>query len=100
MSVGQLVAPAAGIGQTVVPYATFQAAFQKDPGQLNDAVQTATATASGGDPAEQQRLVAAWHEAIGALSQDAKPIQAKGGDGAAIMRSEEHELAARLQTDR
>ena len=98
MSVGQLAAPAAGIGQTVVPYATFQAAFEKDPGQLNDAVQAATATASGGDPAEQQRLVAAWHDAIGALSQNAKPVQAKGDDGAAILHTPQNELAARLQT--
>src|ERR1039458_10317464 len=98
MSVGQLAAPAAGIGQTVVPYATFQAAFQKDPGQLNDAVQAATATASGGDPAEQQRLVAAWHVAIDALSKDAKPTQAKGDDGAAILHTPQNELAARLQT--
>ena len=98
MSVGQLAAPAAGIGQTVVPYATFQAAFEKDPGQLNDAVQAATATASGGDPVEQQRLVATWHDAIGALSQNAKPVQAKGGDGAAIMHTPQNELAARLQT--
>lgn len=98
MSPEQAVAPAAGIGQTVVPYATFQEAFQKDPGQLNDAVLAATAQAAGGDPAEQQRLVANWHDAIGALSQNAKPVLAKGDSGAAIMHTPQNELASRLQT--
>ena len=78
MSPEQAVTPAAGIGQTVVPYATFQEAFQKDPGQLNDAVLAATAQAAGGDPVEQQRLVANWHNAIGALSQNARAGTGKG----------------------
>src|SRR5258707_3280289 len=92
------VAPAACIGQTVVPYATFQEAFQKDPGQLHDAVLAATAQAAGGDPVEQQRLVATWHDAIGALSQNAKPVLAKGGNGAAVLHPPQNELASRVPT--
>ena len=57
------------IGQTVVQYATFQEAFQRNPDQLNSAVQDAASQAAGGDPAVQQSLIAAWHNAIGVLSQ-------------------------------
>jgi hypothetical protein len=98
MSAGQPVAPAGGIGQTVVPYATFQDAFEEDPGKLNDAVQTATTTAAGGDPAAQQRFVADWHEAIGALSKNAKPVLARADGGGAILHTPQNALASRLQT--
>ena len=39
MSAGQPTAQA-GIGQTVVPYATLQEAFQKDPGKVHDAARS------------------------------------------------------------
>jgi hypothetical protein len=67
------------VGQTVVPYATFQEAFQSNPDQMNNAVQAAATQAAGGDPDEKQRLIAAWHNAIGVLSQDAKPVLKRGG---------------------
>ena len=86
------------IGQTVVPYATFQEAFQRNPDQVNSAVEAATRQAAGGDPAEQQRLIAAWHDAIGVLSRDAKPILKKGSSGDAILHTPQNELASRVQT--
>lgn len=86
------------IGQTVVPYATFQEAFQKNPDQMNSAVQVAAGQAAGGDPAEQQRLIAGWHNAIGALSQDAKPVLKKGDQGNAILHTPQNGMASRLQT--
>ena len=46
------------IGQTVVPYAAFQAAFESNPDQMNSAVMAAASQAAGGDTTEQQRLVA------------------------------------------
>ncbi len=98
MSAGQPVTPGAAIGQTLVPYATFQEAFQKDPGQLHDAVQAATAQASGGDKDQQQRMLAAWNDAMSALARDAKPVLAKGDQGQAILHTPQNELASRLQT--
>lgn len=98
MSAGQPIAPPATIGQTVVPYATFQEAFQKDPGQLHDAVQTATAKAAGGDPEAQQQMIAAWHNAMGELSKNAKPVLALGSEGDVIMHTPQNDLAARVQT--
>jgi hypothetical protein len=86
------------IGQTIVPYATFQEAFQRNPDQMNSAVQAATGQAAGGDPIEQQRMIAAWHNAIGALSQDAKPVQQKAAQGDAILHTPQNAIAARLQT--
>lgn len=86
------------IGQTVVQYATFQEAFQRNPDQLNSAVQDAASQAAGGDPAVQQSLIAAWHNAIGVLSQDAKPILKKGDQGKAILHTPQNEIASRLQT--
>ena len=53
------------VGQTVVPYAMFQEAFQSNPDQLNSAVNAAVGQAAKGDPAQQQRMIAAWHDAIG-----------------------------------
>ena len=66
------------IGQTVVRYATFQEAFQSNPDQMNDAVQAATTQAAGGDPDEKQRMIAAWHNAIGVLSKEAKRVDKMG----------------------
>ncbi len=86
------------IGQTVVPYAAFQAAFESNPDQMNSAVMAAASQAAGGDPAEQQRLVAAWHNAIGVLSQDAAPVLKKGDQGTAILHTPQNEVASRLQT--
>ncbi len=98
MSAGQATTPHAGLGQAVVPYATFQEAFAEDPGRLHDAVEAATAQAAGGDPGEQQRFLAAWNDAMGALSKDAKPAMAKGSDGAAILRTPQNALASRVQS--
>jgi len=86
------------IGQTVVPYSAFQEAFQANPDQLHSAVQAATAEAAGGDPAEQQRLVAEWHEAVDFLAKDAQPVLKKGDKGKPILRTPQNELASRLQT--
>ena len=86
------------LGQTVVEYATFQEAFQSNPDQINNAVQAAATQAAGGDPDQQQRLIAAWHNAIGLLSQDAKPVLSRGGNGNAILRTPQNGLASRLQT--
>lgn len=98
MSARQPIAPQSSTGQTVVPYATFQEAFQKDPGQLQDAVQSATAASAGGDPAAQQQMVADWHAAIGDLSNSAKPVMAMGAGGAAILHTPQNAMASRLQT--
>jgi len=86
------------IGQTVVPYAAFQEAYQSNPDQLHSAVLAAAAQAAGGDPDQQQRMVAAWHNAIGVLSQDAKPVLKKGAQGNAILHTPQNALASRLQT--
>jgi hypothetical protein len=86
------------IGQTVVPYSAFQDAFQSNPDRMNAAVQTATAKAAGGDPAEQQHLLEAWHKAIDILAKDAKPVLKKGDKGRAIMHTPKDALASRLQT--
>ncbi|HUI55098.1 MAG TPA: metallophosphoesterase [Bryobacteraceae bacterium] len=86
------------IGQTVVPYATFQEAYQSNPDQLHSAVLAAANQAAGGDPVQQQRMVAAWHNAIGILSQDAKPVLKKGAAGNAILHTPQNDLASRLQT--
>jgi hypothetical protein len=86
------------IAQTVVSSATFQEALQKNPDQMNNAVQAAAAQAAGGDPVEQQRMVGAWNDAIGALSKDAQPVLKKANQGNAILRTPQNDLAARLQT--
>jgi hypothetical protein len=86
------------IGQTVVPYATFQEAFERNPDQIQAAVQAAAGKAAGGDPVEQQRFIAAWHDAIGVLSKDAKPVLKKGAQGSAILHTPQNGLASRLQT--
>src|SRR3974390_3434154 len=98
MSAGQPTAPQPGIGQTVVPYATFQEAFQKDPGQLQRAVQAATAQPAAGDLAAQHQMVVAWHDAMAELSKSAKPVLAKGDRGMGIMHTPQNDLAARVQT--
>src|SRR5215469_15551142 len=98
MSAGQPVTPTAALGHAILPYATFQEAFQKDPGQLHDAVQVATAKASGGDPAVQQQMLADWHAAMAELANNAKPVMGIGPGGAAIMHTPQNEMAARLQT--
>jgi len=97
MSAGQ-TASQAGIGQTVVAYSTFQEAFQKDPGQVHDAVQAATAAAAGGDSAVQQQMLADWHTAVGELSNSAKPLMAMGADGAGILHTPQNDVASRLQS--
>lgn len=97
MSAGQ-PASQAGIGQTVVPYSTFQEAFQKDPAQVHDAVQAATAAAAGGDPALQQQMLADWHTAVGELSNSAKPVLAMGAKGASILHTPQNDVASRLQS--
>jgi hypothetical protein len=97
MSAGQ-TASQAGIGQTVVPYSTFQEAFQKDPGQVHDAVQDATAAAAGGDPAVQQQMLADWHTAVGELSNSAKPVMAMGAKGTSILHTPQNDVASRLQS--
>lgn len=96
MSAGQPAAPAASVGQTVVSYDTFQQAYQKDPGRLHDAIQAATAAASGGDPAVQHQMLVDWNTAVAKLSQDA-PQASKTG-GAPILHTPQNDLASRLQT--
>ena len=98
MSAGQ-PASQAGIGQTVVPYSTFQEAFQKDPAQVHDGlVQAATAAAAGGDPALQQQMLADWHTAVSELSDSAKPVMKMGADGASILHTPQNDMASRLQS--
>jgi hypothetical protein len=65
---------------------------------MHDAVDAAAAEAAAGDPDEKQRLIANWHDAVGALSQDAKPVLDKGAEGNAIMHTPPNALASRLQT--
>jgi len=96
MSVGQPAAPTGSIGQTVVPYATFQEALQKDPGQMDAVVKAAAAVAAKGNPAEKLVLVKAWKDALAALEKNAEPVLAMGD--AAIMHTPQNELASRLQT--
>lgn len=98
MGAGPASTPLGSIGQTVLPYATFQAAFTKEPGQLHDAVRTATAAAAGGDADAQQCMIAGWHDAIAALSQSARPVLAMGESGAAIMHTPQNGLASRVQS--
>ena len=86
------------IGQTVVPYATLQEAYLSNPDQMHNAVDAATTRAAAGDPNEQQRMIAAWHNAIGILAQDAKPVLKKGAEGNAILHTPQNDLASRLQT--
>jgi hypothetical protein len=86
------------VGQTVVSYAAIEEAFQKNPDQVNTAVQNAATAAAGGDPDQQQRLVAAWHDAVGSLAQDARPVLNKGDAGNAILHTPQNALASRLQT--
>ena len=86
------------IGQTVLSYTTFLEAFQSNPDRLNSAVEAATAQVSGDDRAQQQGMIAAWHNAIGMLSSDAKPVLKKGTLGSAILHTPQNELASRLQT--
>jgi Calcineurin-like phosphoesterase len=97
MSAGQ-PASQAGIGQTVVPYSTFQEAFQQNPAQVHDAVQAATATAAKGDPALQQQMLADWHTAVSELSNSAKPVMSMGADGASILHTPQNDMASRLQS--
>ncbi len=98
MSVGQQVTPGTGVARTVVHYATLQDAFQANPGQVHDAVQSATARASGGDQDQQQQMIADWHDAMSALAQNAKPVLAKGDNGKGIMHTPQNALASRVQT--
>jgi len=86
------------IGQTVVPYSTFQDAFQRNPDQMHSAVQAATAEAAGGDTVEQQSLLASWHNAMDILSKDAKPVLKKGDKGKAILHTPQDAVASCLQT--
>jgi len=86
------------IGQTIVPYSQFQAAFQSNTDQIHSSVAVTTARAAGGDTTEQQRLLAAWNNAIGVLQKDAKPVMKKGAAGNAILHTPQNELASRLQT--
>jgi len=51
------------IGQTAVPSATFQA-LQSNPDRIDSAVRAAASQAAGGNPVEEQQLIAAWHNAI------------------------------------
>src|SRR5271166_5257439 len=97
MGAGQSSASAA-VGKTVVTYATFQEAFQKDPGQVHDAVEAATAKVAGGDPLAQQQKVADFNTAVGALTKSAKRAMAMGTDGDTIMHTPQNDMAARLQT--
>jgi hypothetical protein len=85
-------------GQTVLPYPVLQEAFQKDPGQVHDAIDAAAATAAGGDPALQQKMIADWHDAMSKLSQSAKPVLAMGAGGDSILHTPQNELASRVQT--
>lgn len=82
------------IGQTIVPYSAFQAAFQANPDQMHTAVQTATATAASGDPAQQQQFLTDWNKAIDILSKDAKPVLKKGDKGRAILHTPKDALAS------
>src|SRR6516162_1915837 len=86
------------IGHTVARDDTLQGAYQSNPDRMHSAVEAAAGQAAGGDPAEQQRLIAAWHNAVGLLSQDAKPILKKGLQGNAILHTPQNDMASRLQT--
>lgn len=85
-------------GQTVVSYAAIQDAFQKNPDQVNDAVHAAADQAAGGNADERQDLIAQWHDALGKLSQDARPVLQKGLGGEGILHTPQNALASRLQT--
>lgn len=98
MSAGQPVAPRPVTGHTVLPYATFQEAFQKNPGQLRDAVQAATSAVAGGDSDAQHQMTVDWNNAMAELAKSAKPIMGIGPGGGAIMHTPQNEMAARLQT--
>src|SRR5581483_5639821 len=65
---------------------------------VNTAVQNAAKAAAAGNPDEQQRLIAAWHDALGKLAQDARPVLKKGEAGNAILHTPQNALASRLQT--
>jgi hypothetical protein len=98
MSSGHPAQPQAGVGRTVVPYATFLEAFQKDPGQLHAAVQAAASKAAGGDPAAQQKMIAAWNEAMSELSKSAKGVLAMGDKGTGILHTPQNDLGSRIQS--
>ena len=85
-------------GLPVVSYPAIQEAFQKNVDRVTDAVHAAASQAAAGDASEQQQLIAQWHEALGALSQDARPVIQKGFAGKGVMRSTQNALASRLQT--
>jgi hypothetical protein len=98
MSAGQLIAPQPNIGKTVVTYAAFLEAFQQDPGQIHDAVEKAAARVANGDPVMQQKLVAEWNNAIGALTKSAKPGLALEQSGGGVMHTPQNDMAARIQS--
>jgi len=79
-----------GIANVIVPYSRIQEAYQRDPGRIEEAVDTGTAEASAGNPLERARLLAAWNNALGDLRADDK--------GESVMSSPQNALAARLQT--
>ncbi len=95
MSASQPVTPQPGVGKTVIAYATFEEAFQKDPGQVHDAVEAATAKVAGGDPVAQQQLIAEWNTAVGALTKSAKPALTLGSDGDSIMHTPQNEVGGK-----
>jgi hypothetical protein len=86
------------IAQTVVPYATLHEAIEKNPDQMNSAVQAAASQAAAGDPDEQKQMVGAWNAAVGALKEDAQPILKKGAQGNGILGTPQNDMASRLQT--
>lgn len=73
----------------VVPYSQLQEAFHKDPGQLADAVYQTADQAANGDECERAKLIAAWNEAVSALSQ---------ADQKGVMSTSQNPIASRLQT--
>jgi hypothetical protein len=58
------------------------------------AVQTATAKAAGGDPAQQQQFLADWQNAVDILSKEAKPVLKNGDKGKTILHTPKDALAS------
>jgi hypothetical protein len=73
----------------VVPYKQLQEAFHEDSGQLASAVYSSADAAANGDPVQRAQLLAAWNEAVSALSQ---------ADQQGVMSTAQNPIASRLQS--
>lgn len=84
--------------QPVVSYAAIQEAFQKNVDGVTGAVHAAAGQVAAGSADARQQLIAQWHEAMGALSQDAGAVINKGFGGQGVMHTTQNALASRFQT--